>query len=414
MKRLLLLLSVLLLLPGCASTSGKKEASPEQVTYKESEKYDLTDEFYEKRWPGCKKVLWIMDQYDRLPDHAVVALNDILYKDDEPFVIQFRYMDCYAQDYQDKLLALKKKKEMVYLFNIGGTYVGETRNPYEDAIKKKLLMPLDSYLESSGDLLYAAMEPEQWEALRVNGHIYSCDPRSMPIRDLCVFVNKKYMDQTCDINSLESLFQRAAELAKENKEDNFYPVIWGDEEGAQEQWELPELTSQMKKNKELYTCFAQVNWEKKVDFFLYIRQENFMETSDEELLLDDVDATRVKIQKRTLKKDSYQPMVNGLTGVPSWLEKKADIYNAESLLYLIQCDPAIANLLQYGVQGENWEFDSRHKVAVNMDDRALGVFSPGNKWITYGTGLEPEQVVTKQKKYRSYLRAHFDEQEDSQ
>ena len=107
-------------------------------------------------------------------------------------------------------------------------------------------------------------------------------------------------------------------------------------------------------------------------------------------------------------------MVNGLTGVPSWLEKKADIYNAESLLFLIQCDSAIANLLQYGVQGENWEFDSRHKVAVNMDDRALGVFSPGNKWITYGTGLEPEQVVTKQKKYRSYLRAHFDEQEDSQ
>ena len=112
LKRLLLLLSVLLLLPGCASTSGKKEVSPEQVTYKESEKYDLTDEFYEKRWPGCKKVLWIMDQYDRLPDHAVVALNDILYKDDEPFVIQFRYMDCYAQDYQDKLLALKKKKEI--------------------------------------------------------------------------------------------------------------------------------------------------------------------------------------------------------------------------------------------------------------------------------------------------------------
>ncbi len=49
MKRLLLLLSVLLLLPGCASTSGKKEVSPEQVTYKESEKYDLTDEFYEKQ-----------------------------------------------------------------------------------------------------------------------------------------------------------------------------------------------------------------------------------------------------------------------------------------------------------------------------------------------------------------------------
>ena len=62
MKRLLLLLSVLLLLPGCASTSGKKEASPERVTYKESEKYDLTDEFYEKRWPGCKKVIYEKDQ----------------------------------------------------------------------------------------------------------------------------------------------------------------------------------------------------------------------------------------------------------------------------------------------------------------------------------------------------------------
>lgn len=98
-------------------------------------------------------------------------------------------------------------------------------------------------------------------------------------------------------------------------------------------------------------------------------------------------------------------MTNCLTAVASWSEHKDE---AVEFLDLIHENADYANLLQYGVEGENYVLENG-KAVIDEEHYGLMAFSIGNKWITYPRALEPDTVEEKEQWYREYIGEHFKE-----
>lgn len=164
-------------------------------------------------------------------------------------------------------------------------------------------------------------------------------------------------------------------------------------------WKDEELLSQMDKWKQVVVYQQDVDWQKDVDFFIYVKDEYLNECSDTEILTD-ANEIPCDVYKYTLAKDVYIPVTSNLVGIASWSEHQE---MALDFLYRVNTDKTIANLLQYGIEGENYEVRDKRAV-VNYNNPLFGSFGIQNKWITLPQLLEPED---KEHIYREYIGNHI-------
>lgn len=414
-----ILVTVTLLFGGCGSTTktSDKKKQKRYTTAKEdavltnlpeAEEVELDDAYYEEHWKDATKLVWVNDAV--LPSNVLIALNDRLVRE-KGFVIQMENKSITEDSYQDDLLKRKEEGEATDLINVGSCAAASDTNRYQEAVEKGLLEPLDPYLTGEkkklGSHLYESYLKEEWEAMKVDGKIYSYDWRQQPVSDVCAFVNKAYLkkydmqlkgNETC-----EELLQMAEKVNKKEKRKGFCPVLLRVEKEEIADWGIEELTTQVKERGDLIWGYNQpgMDWSLPTDFFVLYAEENRQDSNDNEVLLNE--KLLYQTQKVVIKKDTYQPVTNCLTAVASWSEHKDEVVE---FLDLIHGDADYANLLQYGVEGENYVLEDG-KAVIDEDHPGLMAFSIGNKWITYPRALEPDTVEEKERWYRDYIGEHF-------
>lgn len=410
----IILLVVVLLFGGCGKKT-KPYTTAEKISVLTSlpkvEETELNDAYYEEHWKDATKLVWINDTV--LPSNALIALNNRLARE-KGFVIQMKSKSITEDYYQDDLLKRKEEGEATDLINVGSCTSDSNANRYQEAVEKGLLEPLDPYLTGEkkelGAHLYETYLKEQWEAMKVDGTIYSYDWRQQPVSDVCAFVNKAYLKKyKLEVNdnvTYDELIQMAEKVNKKEKRKGFCPVLLGVEKEEVADWGVDELTTLVKEHGDLVYGFNQqgMNWSRPIDFFVFYGEENRQDSSDEALLLNE--RLLYQTQKIVIKKDTYQPVTNCLTAVASWSKHKDE---AVEFLDFIHEDADCANLLQYGVEGENYELKDG-KAVIDGTNYGLMAFSIGNKWITYPRALEPDTAEEKEQWYRDYIGNHFKEQ----
>lgn len=419
-KRVLsVLLTVTLLLGGCGSTtktSDKKKQKPYTTAKEnsvltnlpEAQEVELDDAYYEEHWKDATKLVWVNDTV--LSSNILIALNDRLSRE-KGFVIQMESKSITEDYYQDDLLKRKEEGEATDLINVGSCVEAADNNRYQEAVEKGLLEPLDPYLTGEkkklGSHLYKSYFKEQWEEMKIDGKIYSYDWRQQPVSDVCAFVNKAYLkkydmqlkgNETC-----EELLQMAEKVNKKEKRKGFCPVLLRAEKEEIADWGIEELTTQVKERDDLIWGYNQqeMDWSKPIDFFVLYEKEIRQDSNENEVLLNE--QLLYQTQKVIIKKDTYQPVTNCLTAVASWSKHKDE---AVEFLDFIHEDAECANLLQYGVEGENYVLKDG-KAVLDENHPSLMAFSIGNKWITYPRALEPDTVEEKEQWYRNYIGEHF-------
>ena len=421
-KRVLsVLLTVTLLVGGCGSTtktSKKKKLKPYTTAKEvsvltnlsEVEEVELDDAYYEEHWKGIPKLVWVNDEV--LSSNILIALNDRLARE-KGFVIQMESKSIAEDDYQDDLLKRKEEGVKTDLINVGSCIADADNNRYQEAVEKGLLEPLDPYLTGEkkelGSHLYETYFKEQWEAMKVDGKIYSYDWRQQPVSDLCAYINKAYLKKynliVNDNVTYDELLQMAEKVNKKEKRKGFCPVLLSVEKEQVADWEIDELTTQVKEHDNLIWGYNQpgMDWSLPTDFFVLYAEENRQDSNENEVLLNE--QLLYQTQKVVIKKDTYRSVTNCLTAIASWSEHKDE---AVEFLDLIHENADYANLLQYGVEGENYVLENG-KAVIDEEHYGLMAFSIGNKWITYPRALEPDTVEEKEQWYREYIGEHFKE-----
>jgi putative aldouronate transport system substrate-binding protein len=223
------------------------------------------------------------------------------------------------------------------------------------------------------------------------------------VADLCAFVNKEFADEwNIDVKncSFEELLKKAEEIAKDQKSRSFYPVIWGDVPAPDNYWNDSDLMKQLDTYKQIITYQQNVRWQNSVKFFMYVKGEYLTECSDEEILLDTGTTAVRSTYKMVVCKDKYVPVTSNLIGIASWSDNAEE---ALDFIYRVNTDETIANILQYGVEGENYTLRDGKSV-VNYAKPAFGSFGIQNKWITYPQLLEPSN---KEDSYKNYIQEHI-------
>lgn len=416
------IVTVTLLFGGCGGTKGtsdtkgrKRYTTGKKITVltnlPDAEETELDDAYYEEHWKDATKLVWVNDTL--LPSNALIALNNRLARE-KGIVIQMESKSITEDYYQDDLLKRKEEGEATDLINVGSCTSDSNANRYQEAVEKGLLEPLDPYLTGDkkelGAHLYETYLKEQWEAIKVDGTIYSYDWRQQPVADVCAFVNKAYLkkyhlklkgNETC-----EDLLQMSEKVNKREKRKGFCPLLLLAEKEEVADWGVDELTIQVKEHGDLVYGFNQegMDWSRPTDFFVAYGIESRPDSNDEELLL--ADRLLYQTEKIVIRKDTYQPVTKCLTAVASWSKHKDE---AVEFLDFIHEDADCANLLQYGVEGENYELKDG-KAVIDEDHTGLMAFSIGNKWITYPRALEPGTAEEKEQWYRDYIGSHFKEQ----
>lgn len=349
-----------------------------------------------------EKLVWLNS--DPCPESIIDALNDALSEAGCDYIIDYQVEDAYDKDYHSKLIQMKEQKKQVDILNIGGTDTSDESNMYREAIEEGLLSPIEEFLynDERGKELYSIYHEKQWDGLTVDGHIYSYDWRCQPTTDFCAFINKQYADEwNIDVNNgkLSELFEIAGRIKEEKKGALFYPVIWGDLPEPDNYWNDKALMDQLNKWKQIVIYQQDIDWQQNIDFFIFVKDDYLIECSDTQILVD-AEETPCDVYKYILAEEVYTPVTSNLAGIASWSEHRE---MALDFLYRVNTDKKIANLLQYGVEGENYEIRDK-RAMVNYDNPSFGSFGIQNKWITLPRLLEPEN---KEQLYKEYITNHI-------
>jgi hypothetical protein len=205
-----------------------------------------------------------------------------------------------------------------------------------------------------------------------------------------------------DTINLEDLFKMANEVAEQENDSALYPLYWalGSENDAEEQeWNLESLAT-LKKQYPNVLRYYDVERTTPFHYFAKFQTDNYVSNNDTQIVdyLPE-EKTQTTVIKRTVKQGAFVSATNGLTGVASWSEHKAE---AMDFLMLANTDADIATILQFGQENTDYK---RENGRIADCDQLINYFSIGNKWITPPFGLEPDN---KEEAYRSYLQEHLE------
>lgn len=384
---------------------GVKESvlmTQKESTPKKGKEPKLTKEYYKKHWGGKTILNWWCNT--EMKPHMIAALNDALVEKGADYVLRVKMVTDYDEDYRQSLINAKKKKEPLDIIAVGTQFEGnKEEDKYVEAIHAGLLTPLSDYLQSEeGKAFYDMYTKTQWKDMTVDGKIYSYDWRKMPIQDLCVAVNKKYLEKynlhVDENTTLEELADMAELVAKGEKNVYFYPLYWAIDttEKSVKETGVKEVIDLMKNHPDTFKFHNPYMDASEFDYFAKFCKENPNTLSENKTLDYIPNEHTTKIVKINIATIPYISIHNGLTGVASWSEHKKEAMN---FLALCNTDPDIATILQYGEEGVDYVLKNGR--VENNSPEYNGEANCGNKWITPPYDLEP---LNKEKFYYDYIR----------
>lgn len=275
---------------------------------------------------------------------------------------------------------------------------------YDEYVFNGLYIPLDDYLKTGrGKELYDSVPEKLWDALRINGSIYGIELKASWTL------------------SIDWVYYVNAELAQKYGYDITKPIL--------DQLDILKAVKENEKNVDVFSTYLRIHeivfsadvkevaggvyWNEEThsaecifDDPKYIENLRFYETLKSSGLLNDMGkmnnsdtffifqdfesgssaydpAVNVKIlydEKNTVE---AIPVFNGLTatrtspyatGICSSSENKEKAFELMSLVYT---DPALNNLMAYGIEGENFTLTDDFVHGIEGED---GIINPFNVW----------------------------------
>ena len=358
----------------------------------------LDDVYYEEHWKGKTILTWWND-FD-IPAHIIVKLNDTLLEKGRDYVIREESVENHKDEYFDSLVDARNNREALDIFITPSQMIGEKpENKYEKCVNAGLLEPLTDFLNSDkGRKFYETFYKKQWDAMKVDGDIYSYDWRALPVSDISMAVDRKYLNKyglTADNSTtMEDVFRMAQEVSEKEKNKSLVPVLWPDvDELSVRQASIEGLSELRDEYREAFCFFDPSNTDAEFTVFAYFQYDNLATLSDEEIVAVLPERHIEQCSRITVKKGSYVPVTNSLTAVASWSEHKEE---AMDFIALANTDKDIATILQFGQEG--WDYTLEDGRIKNSSD--IHITDACNKWITPPYLLEPDD---KEAAYRTYI-----------
>ena len=282
-------------------------------------------------------------------------------------------------------------------------------NTYKHAVENKLLLDLDKWKEKNQKILEEVLTPYDFELSKIDNRLYGISS-NVPMTSGIMY-QKELLDKNgIDIIDIKSSVFENSNLLTQVKDkinkiplNNVYldPGLWIVSPSDNLVWTKDKGFISLSKSREykdlLYQCIT-------------LRQQGLLELeSVEESAVSFAASFGRGISTRATFKslsasqkefivvpDESKPDMNlywgdNKTGIASWSENNK---NAEDFLLKLFTDKDIANLIQYGIEGKDYQLDENNHVKVITDKLGLKIFGYQytNPKITYSSIYEEDEI----------------------
>ncbi len=399
------------------NTTATTEASA--TSEMEEELREITDEEYgkdqilfnvgagdAKRLGVDKTLVWVMSEIECPSEATVAKFNELLVnKYGCDFVIEFRVYSVGINFDKDNYMYSDMVSDMMEMGHQADILYSGNYNDYTEFVERGVYVSLTDYFATNeGKELYEAYAPEIWKKTERGGHSYGYVSKIYPASMAVALCNEKIAAKygiavpTGEWSFYDvGEYLKKAGITQDNINDDevllacrpealllmegYYTLnnygagiffkqdetgVWSMVNPAAEA-DFVGLLKQVKEyadngwytciyNGELSTKNKQYKNEQMGRFvfdFAYLDSSGILFAENKFVCMDD------SICEVTAGKEVYgvnEQMDNMINGIASWSEYKDEAFN---LITLIQTEAELSNLLEYGVEGVDYEYEDR-------------------------------------------------------
>ena len=334
-------------------------------------------------------------------------------------------------DYVAVLRNMMDNGVQVDIANIPG-FAGQDN--YYSLVRGGMVEPLDTYLQSeAGKSLKNAIEPNRWEMLKVDGHIFGVTNDFLNTSIGYVY-NKSLLEKhNIDPGTLKAdIFQNEEAIRKIFEEDGAPIALWAvneqllgyaflldsplvgysfeDREGkAVSVFEQPDVRAFLKQMKHFKDkgYIVSLNIEgfdrvERANGYSALRYHCSLPALSEVTISDFIDRYGNPIITDTLfipmgvdKINTFYTPTAVSAVIPSWSQKKEEALDFLTLLFT---DPDVANLVAYGVENRDYTLDDKGRVEDRLKGTGYELFAVQGEWYTNGLITYPRDDQPDNKK----------------
>ncbi|WP_455684101.1 DUF3502 domain-containing protein [Thomasclavelia sp.] len=342
-------------------------------------------------------------------------LNELLKEKNAPYQVKIIPFSNKEENKQiQDLKELQKNGEQTDVITIlpesQGNELTSWNNTYKLAVENKLLLNLDKWKEKNQKILEKVLVPYDFELSRIDNKLYGISSNVPMISGVM------YQKELLDKNGIDSkdiknnVFENSNLLTQVKDQINIPPLnninldpgLWIVSPANNLVWTKENDFISLSKSREykdlLYQCIT-------------LRQQGLLELEPVEESAVSFAAsferdisTRAKFKSLSASQKEFivipnesKPNMNlywgdNKSGIASWSENNK---NAEDFLLKLFTDKDIANLIQYGVEGNDYLLDENNHVKVITDKLGLKIFGYQytNPKITYSLIYEEDDKI---------------------
>ncbi len=413
-----------ILCTGCAE-SGVAQTEPSAASPQPTEAVSVSPAASRKPKASLTLTLLTDKNYaDGIDGRIVEEVNRVLADKGYDFAVKIVGEDATEYDkYQNYLSRAKKRKKAVDIL-FTGFGADDREDTYTRNVREKNLAEWDSFLKTEhGKELKKQFDSKMWEKMKEGGHIYGIYNAKELSSTCYLLVNKRYFPDGSPVDGFD--MEQVAEVMDAVELEPGDVGFYLDEAALYE-------TMGYEKNPldNRYYDHATGKAVKDVEKEEKIKKaRNFVSEGDKKGWLDVTGAGLGKVYEGNFAMavvDAYSEMVNdsqfvvdghsfevysyplvhkyipvennAVMGVASWSGHKEEAFE---LLYAINTDADISNLLQYGLEGRDYTLqDGRVQGTVSPNN--LLPSCPANKSITYPFDAEGMDKAEDSKKQNEH------------
>lgn len=401
------LILIALICTGCSnSVSQNSESSPEPNPDISAAGPPVTEA------PKDTELVMLMDETytDSIDEEICAGLNRILTDKGYNFSVKIEGRDTSEYDeYQDYLTKAKEENEKIDIFFTGYGADGK-ESTYTKNVEEKNLASWDEFLSTDkGKDLKQRFDSKMWKKMKVGEHIYGIyNARELSL-SYYLLLNKKYFPDASpvdgfDIEKLEEVMNTlqiaSTDIGFYVNEDDIYCMM-GYEKNTLDDRYYNHATGKPVDDIEKEDNIKRIN-----RFISEGEKKAWLDTSNDGLwsvyegkfamavlgaYIQMVNGEQFVIDGKMYDVYSYPimnkyifPEKNAVMGVASWSEHKEEAFE---LLYAINTDADISNLLQYGIEGRDYTLEGG-RVSGDISPARLASSCPANQMITFPNGAE--------------------------
>lgn len=334
------------------------------------------------------ELVWITNKYAPIDTDLVNKLNSLLKEKGYNFSVSFNKIEdeSESESHLATILKIKNSGQQADLIYSGLDRADKAVNNYYDFVKNGIYTDLTQMLSTeSGRKLKASVDDKFWKGVTVNGKIYGVRVQGNVATPAGWGFNKEIVDKyhldisnpSADLWDYEDMLKKVYEGEKTNK--NFSALFAEVSDNCLNNYDIItpaigiDLTNTSTKAVNMYEQDYVRKWIITTKRFrdlgficdnadnYFMRYESCYGTSGTEGIgKNTVDVTIQKVGPLYAKQSVINHAINGIA---TWSENKK---NAFELLKLCTTDKDIANLLVYGIEGQNYTLENG-KVIPNIN-----------------------------------------------